>query len=83
MQATREPGLQALGKVPYGLCESPRDWAQHLRHQEIHNALVEDIVAEIKVVHHWLAASQQKQLVSGKLLVRFIINRDIIFPKIR
>ena len=69
MQAAGQPGLQALGKVPDGLSEGPRDGTQHLWHQEVHDALVEDVVTEVEVVHHWLTAGQQEQLVTGKLLV--------------
>ena len=81
MQTAGEPSLQALGKVPNSLCQCSRDGAKNLRHQKIHDALVENVVTCVEVIYDGLATGQKKEFVSGKLLVRLVIDRDVAFTE--
>ena len=58
----REPAFKAFSKVSNGLCECARNGPEDVRDEEVHNALVEDVVTRVEVVYDWLATCQQNDL---------------------
>lgn len=68
-QTAGQPGLQTLGKVPNGLSEGSWDGSQDFGDQEVHDALVQDVVAGVEKFDDGLAAGKEEQLVPRKLLV--------------
>lgn len=60
VQTAGQPRLQTLGKVPNSLCESAGNGTEDFWNQEVHDALVEDIIAGVEEVYHRLAAREQE-----------------------
>lgn len=78
LETAWQPRLQTLGEVPDGLRQCSRDRPEHFWDQEIHDALVENVITRIEVVDHRLATGQQKKLLSGQLLIRIVIDGHTI-----
>lgn len=68
-----QPALQAFGKVTNCLCEGARNGTQYFRDEEVHNALIEHVVACTEVLHHRFTSSQKDQFVFWDLF-HFIVN---------
>lgn len=68
-----QPALQAFGKVTNCLCEGARNGTQYFRDKEVHNALIEHVVACTEVLHHGFTSSQKDQFVFWDLF-HFIVN---------
>ena len=56
MYISRQPALQALGKVADGLGECAWDWPQDIGDEKVYYALVEDVVTSVEVVNDRLTA---------------------------
>ena len=52
MDGVCEPCLETLGKVSYGLCECSWDGPEYVWNEELHDALVEQVVAGTDVLSH-------------------------------
>ena len=65
LDGVRQPHLKALGKVTNGLCESAWDGPQYVRDEEVHNALVEEVVTGTDIVCDRLEAREKEELLFG------------------
>lgn len=63
MKTIGEPGFQTFGKVSNCLSKRSGNWTEDFRHQEIHNALVEDVITGVEKVYDRLAAGEKEELV--------------------
>ena len=69
-----EQGLEALGKVPDGLRERARNWPEDTWDEEIHNVLVEEVVAGTDVVCDEVQAGQDEEFLFGQLVFHLLVR---------
>ena len=73
MDGAGQPHLEALCKVAYGLSEGARYRMEYVGNEEVHDALVEQVVTCTDIVYDERETRQQEELLFRELVLCVVV----------